>query len=120
MAVARQTLIFARAKDAVCYPQRRLILTVPDKRASRTSAFQLTGNPTERRVVTRMFSAEAQFPIAVWDFSWKIGEQVERFPELEYKIDRNQGAPASLWNNLYHALTTVNHELVGRIYDCDA
>ena len=53
---------------------------------------------------------------------WRAKAQ-ESFPELEYEINRNQGGPAGLWNDLHYALTTayenhpVNDDLIGRIYD---
>ena len=48
---------------------------------------------------------------------------LEHFPELQDEINRNQGGPLGLWDDLYYALTTAyermpaNDDLIGRVYD---
>jgi hypothetical protein len=53
---------------------------------------------------------------------WRA-KALERFPELQGEINRNQNGPLGLWDALYNTLATayehkpVNDDLVGRVYD---
>jgi hypothetical protein len=53
---------------------------------------------------------------------WQL-KALSTFPELEYEINRNQGGPLSLWDDLNLTLekayqeTPINEDLIRRVYD---